>query len=108
MLEHPAYRSQKMLLPFQNGDGQMIRDFQHHYGGMYQYNVPNTGVPAGLNGTVHHYPHNVPCDTEKFSAMFNGGDIDSSNRVDGHYLANSVNLNESPYAYIPNMKGEYE
>lgn len=98
IMEHPVYRTHKMLLPFQNGEGHMIRDFQHHYGTMYG-TYPNAGVPS-MNGTVHHYPHNPQCDT----AMFSGGDMDSCNRMDGQFLPNNNNmhLSDSPYAYNPN------
>ncbi|CAL1292028.1 unnamed protein product [Larinioides sclopetarius] len=95
-----SYRPNRMMMQYPTGESP--------YPPPYPYNASSSTNPLSAS-TIHHFPHNAPCDSDKFPAIFGSSDIEQPYRpMESQFLSTNVNVGDNMYGYIPNVKCEYE
>ncbi|GIY31727.1 homeobox protein Nkx-2.6 [Caerostris extrusa] len=75
----------------------------------YSYNPTSTNPSSLSSNTIHHFPHNLPCDSDKFPAVLNGSDVNRTYRpMENQFLSTKMNACDTMYGYDSNMKCGYE
>ncbi|KAF8791524.1 Homeobox protein Nkx-2.5 like protein [Argiope bruennichi] len=99
----PTYRPNSVMMQYPTGETSL-----QPYPPPYPYNASSSTNPL-TTSTIHHFPHNAPCDSDKLPAIFGSSDIDPPYRpMESQFLSTNVNMGDNVYGYIPNVKCEYE
>ncbi|GFT35259.1 homeobox protein Nkx-2.3 [Nephila pilipes] len=103
VLDQTAFKPNRVTMQYLGGETSL-----QCYPPPYPYNPSSTNGSSLSASTVHHYPHNVPCDSDKLSSLLNS-DIDQSYRpVENQFLSANMNVGDNLFGFTSNVKTEYE
>ncbi|GIX68398.1 homeobox protein Nkx-2.3 [Caerostris darwini] len=103
-IEQAVYKPNKMMAQYPSIDAQ-----NQQFPPPYSYNPTSTNPSSLSSNTIHHFPHNLPCDSDKFPAVFNGSDVNRTYRpMENQFLSTKMNACDNMYGYDSNMKCGYE
>lgn len=98
-IDPTALRPNRLAMQYSGGE--------QRYPPPYPYNNPSSTNVASLSAnTVHHFPHNVSCDSNKLSTLLNS-DMDPSYRpVENQFLSTNINGGDNLFGFNANVKNE--
>ncbi|GFY59577.1 homeobox protein Nkx-2.3 [Trichonephila inaurata madagascariensis] len=104
VIDQSAFRPKRVTMQYSGGETPLQR-----YPPPYPFNNTSSTNAVSLSGnTVHHFPHNLSCDSNKLSSLLTS-DIDQSYRpVENQFLSTNINVGDNLFGFNTNVKNEYE